>query len=64
MKVSSEHRAELIFEISDEIGATTNYEDGRKVLRVWSRSDVSPADAVTKVIQLSDALVAALKEAK
>ena len=67
MKVSSEHKVEMVFEIPDGIHVEGRYEldeeDGpaRKRLRIWSRSDVSAADAVTKIIQMSDALVEALR---
>jgi hypothetical protein len=68
MKVSSQHKVELVCVIPDglhvESRTDVDAEPPRKVLRIWSTSEVSAADAVTKIIQMSDTLVAALKEAK
>jgi hypothetical protein len=66
VKVSSEHKVEMVFEISEglQVESGRDMETGstRKVVRIWSRSDESAADAVTKIIQMSDSLVAALRE--
>jgi hypothetical protein len=66
MKVSSEYKVEMAFEIPEglQVESGRDMETGstRKVLRIWSRSDESPADAVTKIIQMSNSLVDALRK--
>ena len=74
MKIESEHKAELSFEIPDGVHIESrrelrdsgkkdaSKEPSRNMLHIWSRSDVSQEDAVLKIDRVGLQLEEALEE--